>query len=147
MSLSVRRYALLLCITFFIPVSHAQQYYPNVPGQVLLDDERVTVQRFVLEPGQWEGVHAHPEYQLVIVLSSSDELTYRYGEKETVFSYPDGQPDKMSTFWRPPVELTAEHESGNTGTRPLEWVAITFKGDSIATDSAPTQILDRELNK
>ena len=117
--------------------AHAQQSYPNISGEVLLDDERVIVQRFRLEPGEWEGIHEHPEHQLVIVLQSSDELTQRFGETETVISNIDRQrPQSMSVFWRPgPVALSERHETGNTGTRALEWIAITFKSDSIATEA------------
>ena len=143
----MRQLAFFCALAIYLPATNAQQYYPNVPGEILLEDDRVVVQRFVLEPGQWEGIHAHPEYQLVIVLNSSDELTYRFEDKETVFSYPDGQPEKMSTFWRPAVDFSEQHESGNTGTHPLEWIAITFKSDSITTDNPPTRILNRELNK
>ena len=39
--------------------SLAQQSYPDIPGEVLLDDERVVVQRFRLEPGEWEGIREH----------------------------------------------------------------------------------------
>jgi predicted metal-dependent enzyme (double-stranded beta helix superfamily) len=113
----------------------AQQTYPNVEGQLLMEDERVIVQRFVLEPGQWEGIHAHPEYQLVLVVQSTDEVTMRFGDKETIFS---GENQGMSAFWRPgPVAISEQHESGNTGSSPLEWIAISFKKDSIATDSPP----------
>ncbi len=117
--------------------AHAQQSYPNISGEVLLDDERVIVQRFRLEPGEWEGIHEHPEHQLVIVLQSSDELTQRFGETETVISNIDRhRPQSMSVFWRPgPVALSERHETGNTGTRALEWIAITFKSDSIATEA------------
>ena len=123
------------------PGALAQQSYPNISGEVLLDDERVVVQRFRLEPGEWEGIHEHPEHQLVIVLQSSDELTQRFGDSETVLSIDEAQrPQSMSVFWRPgPVALSERHETGNTGTRTLEWIAITFKSASIASDDAAAQ--------
>jgi predicted metal-dependent enzyme (double-stranded beta helix superfamily) len=118
--------------------ANAQQEYPNIEGDTILEDDRVIVQRFVLEPGQWEGIHEHPEHQLVIVLNSTDELTYRFRGTDTVIPSPDDAPEEISAFWRPgPVVLSDEHESGNTGTRPLEWIAITFKRDSIDTDTVP----------
>ena len=124
--------------------AEAQQQYPNIDGEVLLEDERVVVQRFVLEPGQWEGIHEHPEYQLVIVLNSTDELTYRYRGKERVFPGPEDEDAKgMEAFWRPgPVFISDQHDSGNTGTRPLEWIAVTFKSDSIATENPPAQFIE-----
>ena len=63
---------------FMVAIANGQQEYPNVEGETLLEDDRVVVQRFVLEPGQWEGIHEHPVHQLVIVLNSTNELVYRY---------------------------------------------------------------------
>ena len=43
--------------------------YPNLAtpgGEVLLENERVVVQRFVVGPGEWEGVHSHPGNQLYV---------------------------------------------------------------------------------
>ena len=104
----------------------------------------MVVQRFVLEPGQWEGIHEHPEYQLVIVLNSTDELTSRFRGAERVFpGSEDADSDSIEAFWRQgPVSIGDQHESGNTGTRPLEWIAITFKKDSLSTDDPPVQIVE-----
>ena len=60
----MRLFATLACL-LVCSIAEAQQDYPNVEGELLLEDDRVVVQRFVLEPGQWEGIHEHPEYQLV----------------------------------------------------------------------------------
>ena len=133
-----------VAVFFLGPYANAQQHYPNIDGELLLEDDRVVVQRFVLEPGQWEGIHEHPEYQLVVVLSPTDELIYRFRGAETVFEgSEDEDSEGMSAFWRPgPVYMDDQHESGNTGTRPLEWIAITFKSDSIATDDPPAQFVE-----
>ena len=43
--------------------------YPNLAnpdGEVLLENERVVVQRFVVGPGEWEGIHSHPGDQLYV---------------------------------------------------------------------------------
>lgn len=127
----------LVLLTALSPFAIGEQYYPNIPGEVLMEDDRVIVQRFVLEPGQWEGIHAHPEYQLVIVLKRSDEVTYRIGDKDTIFKSTEAEllESPNSVFWRPgPVHLSDRHNSGNTGSKTLEWIAITFKRDSIATE-------------
>ena len=127
-------------ILFLATVGHSQQNYPNIDGETLLEDDRVVVQRFVLEPGQWEGIHEHPENQLVIVLNSTEELIYRFRGSERIFERPED--DTVRAFWRPgPVFMSDEHESGNTGTRPLEWIAITFKKESISTDNPPEQFV------
>ena len=67
---------------FVLTNGYGQQEYPNVESETLLEDDRVVVQRFVLEPGEWEGIHEHPEHQLVIVLNSTNELVYRYRGSE-----------------------------------------------------------------
>ena len=133
-----------ICCLLLSSVANAQQTYPNVDGETLLEDDRVIVQRFVLEPGQWEGVHEHPEHQLVIVVNATDELTYRIGESNRVFKRENEEElQRITSFWRPgPVFLSDDHESGNTGTRPLEWIAITFKSESIATDDPPEQFVE-----
>ena len=59
---------------------------------------------------------------------------------ERIFERP--KEDTVRAFWRPgPVFMSDEHESGNTGTRPLEWIAITFKKESISTDNPPEQFV------
>ena len=133
-----------ICSLLLFSAANAQQTYPNVEGETLLEDDRVIVQRFVLEPGQWEGVHEHPEHQLVIVVNATDELTYRIGDSSRVFKREnDEELQRITSFWRPgPVLLSDDHESGNTGSRPLEWIAITFKSESIATDDPPEQFVE-----
>lgn len=137
----------LIGMTFFALTcasAFAQQTYPNIEGEVLLDDDRVVVQRFILAPGEWEGIHEHPEYQLVIVLNSTDELTYRFrGTDSVIRTSIESDTESLSAFWRPgPVFMSDEHESGNTGSRPLEWIAITFKDDSIASETPTSQQTD-----
>ena len=134
----------VICSLFLFSAASAQQTYPNIDGETLLEDDRVIVQRFVLEPGQWEGVHEHPEHQLVIVVNATDELTYRIGDSNRVFTRDnDEELERITSFWRPgPVFMSDDHESGNTGTRPLEWIAITFKSESIATDDPPEQFVE-----
>ena len=135
----------LVILVSVVSSAAAQQTYPNIDGETILEDDRVIVQRFVLEPGEWEGIHEHPEHQLVIVLNSTDELVYRFRGTDTVIpGSDDANAESVSAFWRPgPVFMSDEHESGNTGTRPLEWIAITFKSDSVATESPPVQFRDR----
>ena len=41
-------------------------FYPNIPGELLLENEHVVVQRFIIEPGQWEGIHSHPGNQIAV---------------------------------------------------------------------------------
>ena len=98
--------------------------YPNVPGQDLLDDEAVIVQRFRIPPGTWEGIHAHGERTLYVhvhggqwAVRSRSEPQYVYPERS-----PDGEVD-----WMTPIALAEGHESGNVGDEPIDIVWITIK--------------------
>jgi len=138
----MRRIGLIACL-LISATGYGQQEYPNVEGETLLEDDRVVVQRFVLEPGEWEGIHEHPEHQLVIVLNSTQKLVYRFRGSERVFERPEE--DDVRAFWRPgPVLMSDEHESGNMGTKPLEWIAITFKKDSVSTEEPLEQFVQPE---
>ena len=57
-----------------------KQTYPNIPGELLLENEKVVVQRFSFPTGQWEGVHAHPANQLYIHLTDA-HWKVRFGGK------------------------------------------------------------------
>ncbi len=125
----------LFLIFLLSPLSHAEQQYPNIKGDLVFEDDRVIVQRFRLEPGQWEGLHTHPEHQLVIVLKDTEKVVSTFGDKEYFFTNDDAANSIPSAFWRPgPVSLEDKHNSGNLGSRTLEWIAITFKKDSIASE-------------
>lgn len=141
----MRYIVVLITIQIICLPAFAQQTYPNIEGKTLYDDERVIVQQFKLEPGIWEGIHEHPEHQLVIVLSSTDELRYRFRGKERVFTESgDQEDDNYNVFWRPgPVSMEDQHESGNTGTRNLEWIAITFKSDSLSIEEPLIQFTEQ----
>jgi hypothetical protein len=96
-------------------------HYPNIPGETLLDNERMVVQKFVVKPGQWEGIHSHPGNQLYVHLKGG-KWAVRYGNKETVSESPDG-----SIGWYNTVKLSEKHQSGNVGSEPIELLWITLK--------------------
>jgi quercetin dioxygenase-like cupin family protein len=51
--------------------AQAPQYgptYANLHGEMLLDNARVIVQKFVIEPGQSTGRHTHPGDQLAVFI-------------------------------------------------------------------------------
>ncbi len=98
------------------------QYYPNIPGEVLLENDKVVVQKFVFPPGVWEGVHSHPPDQLYIHLKGG-EWTVKYGEK----TYPPQYSATGSVGWYGPVPLSAKHESVNSGHEPIELIWVTLK--------------------
>lgn len=103
------------------PLSPCHQYYPNIAGEVLLENDKVVVQRFIFPPGQWEGVHAHPPDQLYIHIKGG-EWTVRDGSRtETGYS------ETGSVGWYGPVELSADHESVNSGDEPIDLIWVTLK--------------------
>ena len=103
------------------PVSPCHQYYPNIPGEVLLENDKVVVQRFIFPPGQWEGVHRHPPDQLYIHLKGG-KWTVRFGDKiET------GHSETGSVGWYGPVAIEEDHESVNTGDEPIDLIWVTLK--------------------
>ena len=103
------------------PISPCHQYYPNIPGEVLLESDEVVVQRFILEPGQWEGVHAHPPNQFYIFLKGG-EWTVRYGDEIRT-----GRSETGSVGWYGPVDLSEDHESVNSGDEPVDLIWVTLK--------------------
>ena len=102
--------------------------YPNLAtphGEILLDNELVVVQRFVLAPGEWEGIHSHPGNQFYVHIKGGEWSERRGGEQfpPSPFS-PDG-----SGGWMDPIPLSEGHESGNTGDTPIDLIWVTLKKD------------------
>ncbi len=65
-------------------------YYPNIPGELILENDQMVVQRFIIEPGQWEGIHRHPFDQLYVQVKGG-EWTVKYGDEANTFISPDGE--------------------------------------------------------
>ncbi len=101
---------IVLATTYSTP-RDPYQHYPNIPGEVLIDNDHVVVQRFIVEPGAWEGIHVR-----------GGEWTVRGGGKETVGNSADG-----SVGWMDAVDLSEQHESGNTGDTTIELIWVTLK--------------------
>lgn len=98
--------------------------YPNIPGEDLLENDAVIVQRFVVDPGQWEGVHAHHPNMLYIHVRGGQWAAR--SKREPEHRYPDASPDG-SVGWMAPIELSEGHESGNVGDRPIDLIWVTLK--------------------
>ncbi|MDA0994811.1 MAG: hypothetical protein O3A13_14420 [Proteobacteria bacterium] len=102
--------------------------YPNLQdpdGDVLLDNEHVVVQRFVVPPGEWEGLHAHPGNQVYVHVVGGTWSGRASGES----TYDDEVSETGSVGWMERIPLSEEHESGNTGDAPIDLVWVTLKGD------------------
>ena len=97
------------------------QSYPNIPGKLLLDNDKVVIQRFTFPPGQWEGVHAHPANQIYIHLTEA-HWKARFGDRVSTGRYPAG-----SIGWYGPVHLEDDHESVNIGPEPIDLIWVTLK--------------------
>lgn len=98
-----------------------KQSYPNIPGKVLLENDRFIVQRFIFPPGQWEGVHAHPPHQIYIHIKGG-KWKVRYGQRVQNVDSPTG-----SAGFFGPVSLGEDHESMNAGSEPIDLIWVTLK--------------------
>jgi len=104
-------------------VEHAPQIYPNIPLELLLENDRVIVQRVQVEPGQWEGIHSHPGNQVYIHIKGG----IWSGRRGGVQSPPSPPSETGSVGWMEAVDLSEGHESGNTGDTTIDLVWITLK--------------------
>jgi predicted metal-dependent enzyme (double-stranded beta helix superfamily) len=98
--------------------------YPDIPGEDLLDNDEVIVQRFTVNPGQWEGVHAHCPDMLFIHIKGGQWATKSYKEPEHPYPNPslDGE-----VGWMPTIDISVGHQSGNIGKNPIDLIWVTLK--------------------
>jgi hypothetical protein len=99
--------------------------YPLIPGEDLLENGLVIVQRFLVKPGQWEGVHAHHPNMLYIHIKGGQWSARSYKEPEHAYDHPsvDGE-----VGWMPTIDISEGHESGNVGDEPIDLVWVSLKG-------------------
>jgi quercetin dioxygenase-like cupin family protein len=98
--------------------------YPNIPGEDVLENDQVIVQRFIVQPGQWEGVHAHCPDMLFIHIKGGQWGAKTYKEPE--HPYPSPSPDG-EVGWMPTIDIGVGHQSGNIGKNPIDLVWVTLK--------------------
>jgi quercetin dioxygenase-like cupin family protein len=102
---------------------HAPQDYPNIPLELLLENDRMIVQRVRVEPGQWTGIHSHPGNQVYVHIKGGTWSERRGG----VQSAPAAFMQAGSVGWVHAVDLSEGHEVGNTGDTTIEVVLVTIK--------------------
>ncbi len=98
--------------------------YPNIPGEDLLENDFVIVQRFIVNPGQWEGVHAHHPDMLYIHIKGGQWAAR--SKREPEHPYPEPSPDG-EVGWMATIPLSEGHESGNIGKNPIDLIWVTLK--------------------
>ncbi len=104
-------------------VEHVPQIYPNIPLELLLENDRMIVQRVQVEPGQRTGIHSHPGNQVYIHIKSGAWSERRRG----VQSAPSPFLQAGSVGWVDAIDLGEAHEVGNTGDTTIEFVLVTIK--------------------
>ncbi len=102
---------------------HAPQVYPNIPLELLLENNRMIVQRMRIEPAQWTGVHSHPGNQVYIHIKGGTWSERHHGvqSKQAAFM------QAGSVGWLDALDLSDGHEMGNTGDTTIEVVLVTIK--------------------
>jgi len=103
--------------------------YPNLSdpdGKVVFENEHVVLQRLVVGPGEWEGIHSHPGNQLYVHIKGGLWSGRLRGEVTYV-----GPPDADgSVGWMDAIPLSERHESGNVGDEPIDLIFVTLKSDA-----------------
>ena len=87
--------------------------YPNLEnsdGEVVLTNDHVVLQRLVVGPGEWEGIHSHPGNQIYVHIKGGEWSGRLGGNSEySGIVSPDGQ-----VGWMDAIPLSVGHDSGNT---------------------------------
>ncbi len=112
------------------PAYPCHMYYPNIPGEMLLDHDKLVAQRCIVQPGQREGIHRHPADRLYIQVTGR-EWTVKYGDDATTRVSHDGEIGWSDT----PTEMDAMHQSGNTSDEPKDLIRVTLKPGCMAPPS------------
>lgn len=119
-----------------VAMSAVRQAYPNLPSDVLLENDQFVVQRVTAEPGSWTGEHSHGASQLAVVIKGGT-VKYVDGGEETERTYAGGE-----AFMLEPTEA---HDHTVLGDEGVEFVLITMAPSTGAGGSAqmyPNQSAD-----
>ena len=136
---------ILLVNFLFAPNSNSENLskyllnYPNLDdpdGEVILNNEYVVLQRLVVGPGEWEGVHSHPGNQIYVHIKGGYWSGRMHGELEYEKEFsPDG-----SVGWMGAIPIEDLHDSGNSGDNPIELIYVTLKQDTSEEERGDTEL-------
>ena len=103
--------------------------YPNLDdpdGEVIFNNKYAVLQKLVVGPGEWEGVHSHPGNQIYVHIKGGYWSGRMHGELEYEKEFsPDG-----SVGWMGAIPIEDRHDSGNSGDTPIELIYVTLKQDA-----------------
>ena len=117
---------LLLSLLVVVPPAWAaspisQTRYEHLSGEVLLENERVRVEKFEVAPGQSTGRHTHRGDQLLVIIKGGVLKSNASGRSVL---WQDGR-----VQWLGSAE-PADEGSTNTGAAPIELIWVSFKPHS-----------------
>ena len=100
------------------PISWVYGQRGAEPGAVVLENDKVVVRRYLLQPGMSTGMHSHSrDYLRVILQGGTVEITTLQGPTRTE------KVETGSVAWR----TKSTHDSKNTGGSPVEGLVIEIK--------------------
>ena len=102
--------------------------YPNLDdpdGEVVLNNQYVVLQKLIVGPGEWEGIHSHPGNQIYVHIKGG----YWSGMLGGQFEYQHEFDADGSVGWMDQIPIEAKHNSGNTGDSPIELIYVTLKNE------------------
>lgn len=102
--------------------------YPNLDdpdGEVVLNNQHVVLQKLIVGPGEWEGIHSHPGNQIYVHIKGG----YWSGMLGGQFEYQHEFDADGSVGWMDQIPIEAKHNSGNTGDSPIELIYVTLKNE------------------
>lgn len=101
-------------------IAHAQQTFPDVSLELLLENDRMIVQRAEIAPGQWTGHHSHPGNQVYIHITGGS-----WSERRDEFE--SSQTSTMAAGTVRWIEAGEAHNVGNAGGKTMDLVLVTLK--------------------
>ena len=102
---------------------HSPQAFPDIELEPLLVNDRMIVQRAIIEPGRWTGVHGHPGNQVFVVIKGGTRTERRGGESLGTST----DLEAGSVGWLDALDDSEAHNVGNTGDTTMEIVLVTVK--------------------